>query len=364
MQKRLKKVIYIALMFVMLFTTVASAATTPSLNLNGNEITTDTPPIIKSGNTLVPIRVISESLGAEVNWDQATRTATVIKDGVAIKLTVDQWTAQVGDQKVPITWPVTLYNSRTLVPIRFVAENLGCVVKWDNAAQKVKLYYVGSNLLKDGSVGEDVRGLQLLLNDCGITMVTVDGIYGETTNQAVQKLQTAAGIAVDGIVGSATRNALAVKIGSEVATAAQPSRGDRFGTATSWWTVNKLWPRGTVATVTDLDSGLSYQVKRLGGSNHADSEPLTAADTAKMFQAYGGEWAWTRHAIIVTYGQYRWAASQNGMPHSTTTIDNNFPGHFCIHFKDSMTHGGNEWAPSPAHVDAAHQAMVKKASGL
>jgi len=363
-QKRIKRITYIALIFIMLFTSVAGAATTPTLNLNGNELTTDTAPIIKSGNTLVPIRVISENLGAEVSWDNATRTATVVKDGVTIKLTADKWSANVDGKSVAISWPVTLYNSRTLVPIRFVAENLGCVVKWDAKAEKVKIFYVGSNLLKDGSAGEDVRGLQLLLNDSGIGMLTIDGVYGEDTKQAVQKVQTEAGIAVDGIVGANTRNALATKIGANSATPT-PSRGDRFGEATSWWTVNKLWPRGAVATVTDLDSGISFQVKRLGGGNHADSEPLTAADTAKMLKAYGGEWSWTRHAIIVTYGQYRWAASQNGMPHSSKTIDNNnFPGHFCIHFKDSMTHGSNQWAAAPAHVDAAHQAAVKKASGL
>lgn len=365
MQKRMKLITYIALMLVMVFSSVAGAATTPTINLNGNDVTSDTPPVILSGNTLVPIRVISENLGAAVTWDNATRTATLIKDGVTIKLTIDQRYALVDGNKVPITWPVTIYNSRTLVPIRFIAENLGCVVKWDNQAQKVKIFFVGSNLLKDGAAGDDVRGLQLLLNEIGISMITVDGVFGESTRQAVEKLQGEVGIAVDGIVGQNTRSAMAARIGGNSSTP-EPSRGgERFGVATSWWTVTKLWPRGTVATVTDLDTGISYQVKRLGGTNHADSEPLTAADTAKMLQAYSGEWAWTRHAIIVTYGEYRWAASQNGMPHSSKTIsDNNFPGHFCIHFKDSMTHGGNQWAPSPAHVDAAHQAAVNRAAGL
>jgi len=262
-QKRIKLVGYIALLFMVLFTSVASAATIPTLNLNDNEIVTDTPPIIKNGNTLVPIRVISENLGATVSWDQTTRTATLVKDGVTINLTANQWYAKVNGANVPITWPVTLYNSRTLVPIRFIAENLGCIVKWDNQAQKVKIFYVGSNLIKDGAVGEDVKGLQTLLNDCGIAMITIDGIYGEATRQAVEKLQAEAGISVDGIVGANTRTALAAKIGanSPAAPAPTPSRSDRFGEATSWWTVNKLWPRGTVATVTDLDSGISFQVK-------------------------------------------------------------------------------------------------------
>ncbi|MGE5381505.1 MAG: stalk domain-containing protein [Methylocystaceae bacterium] len=357
MQKGIKKAIYIAVIIVMVFANAVSAAVTPTINLNGNEVTSDTPPLIKSGNTLVPIRVISENLGAQVSWDQATSTATIVKDDISIKLTIDKAYAVVNGQTVAISWPVTLYNSRTLVPIRFVAENLGCIVKWDSMAQKVKIYYVGSGLIKDGSVGEDVRGLQLLLNDAGIAVITIDGVYGEATRQAVEKVQTEAGIAVDGVVGPDTRNALANKIGANTSNVA-------FGTATSWWTVTNLWPRGTYATVTDLDTGISYRVKRMGGTNHADCEPATTADTAKMLQIYGGEWSWARRAVIVTYGQYRWAASQNGMPHGSETItNNNFDGQFCIHFKDSLTHGSNQWAPSPAHVDAAHQACVLKAAG-
>ena len=143
-----------------------------------------------------------------------------------------------------------------------------------------------------------------------------------------------------------------------------PSRQGRFGELVPWSEAEKIFKVGMVVTVTDIDTGLSYQVKRLGGSNHADVEPLTAADTAKMKQAYNGTWSWERHAILVTVAGRTIAASQNGMPHGTSTIDNGFPGHFCIHFLGSMTHGNNQWAPSPAHVDAAHQAMVRKAAGL
>lgn len=124
-----------------------------------------------------------------------------------------------------------------------------------------------------------------------------------------------------------------------------------------WWTsdIQKVFKVGVIATVTDIDSGLSWQVKRSGGTNHADVQPLTAADTAKMKQAYGGTWSWTRHAIWVTIDGQRYAASMNGMPHGTGSIkDNNFDGHHCIHFLNSRTHTGNR-------LDAAHQAAVQKA---
>lgn len=144
-----------------------------------------------------------------------------------------------------------------------------------------------------------------------------------------------------------------------------PSRSDRYGSLVDWSKVNGIFKVGMVATVTDLDTGTTWQVKRMGGSNHADCEPLTAADSAKMKATWGGEWSWARRAIIVSVAGQKIAASQHAMPHASKTIsDNNFPGHFCIHFLNSMTHGGNQWAPNPAHADSAHQAAVKRAAGM
>ena len=124
-----------------------------------------------------------------------------------------------------------------------------------------------------------------------------------------------------------------------------------------WWTsdIQKIFKVGVIATVTDVDTGLSWQVKRSGGTNHADVQPLTAEDTAKMKQAYGGTWSWNRRAIWVTIDGVSYAASMNGMPHGTGSITtNNFDGHHCIHFLNSRTHTGNRW-------DTAHQSMVQKA---
>ena len=124
-----------------------------------------------------------------------------------------------------------------------------------------------------------------------------------------------------------------------------------------WWTsdIQNIFKRGRTATVTDVETGLSWTVLRSGGSNHADVQPLTAADTAKMKQAYGGSWSWNRRAIWVTIDGVTYAASMNGMPHGTGSITtNNFDGHHCIHFLNSRTHTGNRW-------DTAHQAAVQKA---
>lgn len=120
----------------------------------------------------------------------------------------------------------------------------------------------------------------------------------------------------------------------------------------------KIFTRGSIAKVTHVGTGLTFYVKRRGGTKHADCEPLTAADTAVIKQMYGGKFSWTRKAIIVQVNGKKMAASMNGMPHGGSSISgNNFPGHFCIHFYGSRTHGGNK-------LDADHQAMVRRAAGL
>ena len=124
-----------------------------------------------------------------------------------------------------------------------------------------------------------------------------------------------------------------------------------------WWTsdIQTIFARGTTAQITDVDTGLSWKVQRRGGTNHADVQPLTAADTAAMKEACGS-WSWTRRAIFVTINGVNYAASMNCMPHGGGSItDNNFNGHHCVHFTNSRTHGGNKVCP-------LHQAAIKKAA--
>ena len=137
---------------------------------------------------------------------------------------------------------------------------------------------------------------------------------------------------------------------------AAPARGKAV--EMDWWTsdIQTIFARGVTATITDVETGLSWREQRRGGTNHADCQPLTAADTAALKQAYGGKWSWDRRAIIVTIDGKNYAASMNGMPHGGGSItDNNFNGHHCIHFTNSRTHGSNRICP-------LHQAAIKKAA--
>ena len=128
--------------------------------------------------------------------------------------------------------------------------------------------------------------------------------------------------------------------------------------ALDWRTsgIQKIFARGVVAQITDVETGLSWKEKRFGGINHADCQPLTAADTAALKNAYGGVWSWDRRAVFVTIDGVNYAASMNGMPHGGQSItDNDFAGHHCIHFTNSRCHYNDK-------VDSKHQAAIKKAA--
>ena len=130
-----------------------------------------------------------------------------------------------------------------------------------------------------------------------------------------------------------------------------------FGTLLNWEEIDKIIPRYTTFTITDLETGLRFKAQRRAGNNHADVQPITKADTAIMKEVYGGKWSWKRRAILVHYNGYTLAASMHGMPHGGGALANGFPGHFCIHFKDSLTH-------STRSLDLSHQLMVYKAGGM
>jgi hypothetical protein len=102
-------------------------------------IHTDAAPIIDKGRVLVPIRVVTESLGAAVTWDQKTRTATISKWIEKINLTVGQKTAlidapnkSVKPYKISLDVSVQNVNNRIYVPLRFLSQIYGYQVSWKN----------------------------------------------------------------------------------------------------------------------------------------------------------------------------------------------------------------------------------------
>ena len=196
-----------------------------------------------------------------------------------------------------------------------------------------------------GSSGKNVLYLQQALKLKGYYTAAINSKYDDNTVAAVKAFQKAKKLTVDGIAGQQTIQAL---FGKSSSSGGKVERLDWFNGGSS------RIPNGAVFQVKDVVTGRVFSARRLFGSNHMDSEPLTKSDTAIIKANYGGAFSWNRRAILVKYNGHIYAASMNGMPHGTSTIDNNWPGHFCIHFYGSKTHASKK-------VDAAHQSAIARA---
>ena len=113
----------------------------------------DAPPYIMPGAnlTMVPVRVISKSLGATVDWEPSTKTVTVKKADMRIVMKVGQRTAQAGGKQVALEAPPELKNNRTMVPLRFISEHLGLLVGWEADTRQIFLTTPGPKVEMRGT---------------------------------------------------------------------------------------------------------------------------------------------------------------------------------------------------------------------
>lgn len=119
-------------------------------------------PFIHNGRTMVPIRFISEAFGAEVRWEAITKGIIIILGDTVISMQVGSTIVMVNGESHTIDVPPIIKNGRTFVPLRFIAENFGCEVKWDNETQTITiLYYIQPDRLDISlnlGVGNFVQG--------------------------------------------------------------------------------------------------------------------------------------------------------------------------------------------------------------
>jgi len=102
-----------------------------SITVKNNIIKLDGPAYIKGGRTIIPVRAITEELGATVAWDSETKSVTVSKDGIEIILTMNSTKVFVNGVEQQIDVPAEITNGRTYVPLRFIAETFGLATSWD-----------------------------------------------------------------------------------------------------------------------------------------------------------------------------------------------------------------------------------------
>ena len=107
--------------------------------VDGKAIVNDVAPVIRNERTCLPIRVVAEELGAKVSWNEAEQAVTIVKGSKEIVIYIGQAFATVNGTPVALDAPAFIENDRTYLPLRFVSENLGATVSWDNDTRKVTI---------------------------------------------------------------------------------------------------------------------------------------------------------------------------------------------------------------------------------
>ncbi len=179
MLKRFAGIIIICMLLLCGSVCFAQTAPTVSVSLDASSIAQG---FIENGRTLVPVRVLSEHMGYRVDWDEITRTVTVSNGDITNSLAIGSYTAvrEVNGVKSEIILDAApeIYNARTYVPLRYIAESLGCLVHWDGEKQMVyiasamRLQACGADLLM-GDLSEKV-----LIEQIGKPYDTHDGADG------------------------------------------------------------------------------------------------------------------------------------------------------------------------------------------
>lgn len=136
----MKKTVSIILMVVIMTSCICvNAQSDVKVILDGNEVYfPDAKPFIdERDRVLVPIRFVSEALGSMVDWENETRTAIIKQNDDEIRYTVYKPMAYINGEMVVMDTYGILKDQRTMVPIRFISELLGCTVVWDENSSTV-----------------------------------------------------------------------------------------------------------------------------------------------------------------------------------------------------------------------------------
>jgi S1-C subfamily serine protease len=134
-----RRLVFVCLILFAVFPSVAQAEPPIRILLNNRVLATDTPPILLGGRTMLPLRAIFEALGARVEWDATTKSITGRKRETVITLLVDRPTAWINGRATALEVPPVIMNGRTLVPVRFIAESFGANVNWDGQTRVITI---------------------------------------------------------------------------------------------------------------------------------------------------------------------------------------------------------------------------------
>lgn len=135
----MKKFICALAVCSMLFPTVAFAQETVKVNVNGKSVAFDREPIIEEGRVLVPLRAVFEALDCRVTYEESgdTKTVTARKGTNFLNFTIGDNTLYTNNDTVTLDVPAKIIEGRTYVPVRAISEGIGADVNWDDETKTV-----------------------------------------------------------------------------------------------------------------------------------------------------------------------------------------------------------------------------------
>ncbi len=142
----MKKVVFASVLIFLIFSIISNANVLGSdsndairVLVEGKHISFDVEPKVVNGRTIVPLRAIFEALGADVNWNDRTKTVIAKHGSDVITIKIGSKKAYLNYEVIDLDVPAVIYEGRTLVPVRFISESFGYGVQWDGSTRTVSI---------------------------------------------------------------------------------------------------------------------------------------------------------------------------------------------------------------------------------
>lgn len=140
---------------------------------------------VKQGTAYIPMRPVFQALGAGVKWDSASKSISAVKDGHTVEIPVGRHHAYVDGKLFTLSTPSFIESQTTFVPLRFVSEALGAAVNWDPEAKLIRIMADAQDSLLENTMSQSPSIASLWIGDSldqvttrlGEPMATVGSAY-------------------------------------------------------------------------------------------------------------------------------------------------------------------------------------------
>ncbi|MGE6669516.1 N-acetylmuramoyl-L-alanine amidase [Paenibacillus xylanexedens] len=171
MKKSIIMLLFSALLLFLIPMHTQAATNQTKIILDGQELIlpNDVEVVNVRNNIMIPIRVVAENLKFNVNWDQKTQNVNIQQGSNAVSLTVGKDQANVQNNTVSLSIAPQMIKNTVVVPIRFVSEEMGLRVGWNNKAKIVTLTSNNTSIPSPPSSGNGNEATTNLIHDINFT---------------------------------------------------------------------------------------------------------------------------------------------------------------------------------------------------